>query len=288
MRPPFEQYWDEVDAELARAPMAADMRPLPERSTETSKTWFVRLTSIGPYRVSGYYSVPDAPGPHPGLLLTPRYGSVNHVPDFHDRERYAVLQVIHRGQRLADSPFAAEYPGLLTLGIEDPRTYIYRGIVADCLRGAEFLQSRPAVDRGRIAVEGDDLALLTAARRPIFSVVMASEFLLYRLLEVAERGDAYPAEEVNDFFRTRPEATAAVAHTLEYFDARRHAPAVRATTMLPNGDDPGWLEPLRTALGGPSASYTLTHRGSEDHEYLDAWLAEKLGSRARSRFLARA
>src|SRR5687767_534837 len=170
---------------------------MPEHSTASSTTWFVRLTSIGPYRVSGYYSVPNSPGPHPGLLLTPRYGSVNHVPDFHDRERYAVLQLIHRGQRLADQPFAAAYPGLLTVGIESPETFVYRGIVADCLRGAEFLLSQPELDRARVAVQGDDLALLTAARRQGFTAVLAEELLLYRLLDAAGRGDAYPAEEVN-------------------------------------------------------------------------------------------
>ena len=94
--------------------------------------------------------MPAGPGPFPGLLLTPRYGSVNHLPAYDDRERYAVLQIMHRGQRLADQPFAAAYPGLLTHGIDDPATYVYRGIVADCLRGAEFLLARPQVDRARL------------------------------------------------------------------------------------------------------------------------------------------
>ena len=118
--------------------------PAPEYTCYT-----LRLTSIGPYRIFGYYSVPTGPGAHPGLLLTPRYGSVNHVPDYTERKRYAVLQIMHRGQRLADQPFAAAYPGLLTHGIDDPTTYIYRGIVADCLRAAEFLASRPEVDPSR-------------------------------------------------------------------------------------------------------------------------------------------
>ncbi len=282
----YEQFWDGVDAELARYPTAAELRAMPERSAEHSTTYFVRLTSVGPYRISGYYSVPNGPGPHPGLLLTPRYGSVNHVPDYHDRERYAVLQLMHRGQRLADQPFAAAYPGLLTLGIERAESYIYRGIVADCLRGAEFLLSRSEVDRGRVAVQGDDLALLTAARRAGFSAVVAEEMLLHQLADFAARSDAYPAEELNDWVRGGGDRAVA-ASTLEYFDARAHAQQISATVMLLVGDDRSWLEPLREVLRNVE-TYQVTHRGAEDHDWLDAWLARKLGVEARSRFLARA
>jgi cephalosporin-C deacetylase len=281
----FDAFWAGVDDELARLPMAAELEELPERSTESSTTYWVRLTSSGPYRIGGFLSVPNTAGPVPGLLVTPRYGSVNNPPDFHDRARYAVLQIMHRGQRLADKPFAAAYPGLLTLGIDSPQTYIYRGIVADCLRGAEFLVSRPEVDAQRIGVQGDDLALLTAARRPVFSTVLASELMLYRMLEASARTEAYPLEEVNDFLRTNPTLRTSVAETLEYFDPLGHAPSIRARTMLPSGDDETWLRPLREALGGQQADHHLTHQGQVDRDWLDSWFAGQLGSQPRSRFL---
>jgi cephalosporin-C deacetylase-like acetyl esterase len=265
--------------------MAAELEELPERSTDTSTTYWVRLTSSGPYRIGGFLSVPNTPGPWPGLLTTPRYGSVNNPPDFHDRQRYVVLQIMHRGQRLVDKPFAAAYPGLLTLGIASPATYIYRGIVADCLRGAEFLRSRPEVDAQRIGVQGDDLALLTAARRPIFSTVLASDLMLYRMLEASARTQAYPLEEVNEFVRANPTLRDAVAETLAYFDPLGHAPAIRARTMLPSGDDATWLRPLREALGGQHDDYQLTHKGQVDRDWLDSWFAGQLGSQPRSRFL---
>jgi cephalosporin-C deacetylase-like acetyl esterase len=282
----FDRFWDAVDAELAQVPMAAEVQPLPKHSTDSATSYFVRLTSIGPYRISGYLSVPNSPRPVPGMLLTPRYGSVNNVPDFHDRERYVVLQLNHRGQRLADRPFAAEYPGLLTLDIDQSERYVYRGIVADCLRGAEFLLSRPEVDSAHVGIQGDDLALLTAARRPRFSALIASELLLYRLLDAAERSDAYPVEEVNDFLRTNPELHPAVAETLELFDPRAHGPAIHAATMLPSSDDGTWLRRLRESLAGPSFDYPLTHQGAIDHDWLDAWLAAQLGAQPRARFLA--
>jgi cephalosporin-C deacetylase-like acetyl esterase len=188
---------------------------------------------------------------------------------------------MHRGQRLADQPFQAEYPGLLTLGIDDRATYIYRGIVADCLRGAEFLFARREVDQTRLAVVGDDLALLTAARRPHFAAAQIAGLMFYRMLEACARTESYPLEEVNDHLRAYPERRAAIEGTLEFFDPRRHADRVRATTLLSVGDPgslggPEWLAPLSAALGDRAEHYTLTHEGATDSDWLDAWLAEHL------------
>ena len=137
--------------------------------------------------------------------------------------------------RTTDQPFAATYPGLLTLGIDDPNTYIYRGIVADCLRGAEFLQSLPAVDARRVAITGNDLALITAGRRPGFAVVQAAGLLFYRLMQARERSEAYPVEEINDYLRSHLDQHEAVARTLAYFDPSHHVSKIRATTSLSVG-----------------------------------------------------
>src|ERR1700730_15948391 len=158
----FDAYWDAVDQEWAVYPAAAPLERLARPSEEFSTVYAARLTSSGRYRIFGYLSVPPGEGPFPGLLVAPHYGSVNHLPHLDDRQRYVTLILMHRGQRLADQPFAATYPGLLTLGIDDPDTYIYRGIVADCLRGAEFLPSLPSVDARRGAINGDGLPLITA------------------------------------------------------------------------------------------------------------------------------
>lgn len=285
----FDAYWRAVDDELARYPAAAELEALPLRSYGRFTTYAVRLTSIGPYRIFAYFSVPEGPGPFPGLVLTPRYGSVNHIPDYNDRLRYAVLQIAHRGQRLADQLFAAAYPGLLTLGIEAPGTYIYRGIVADCIRGLEFFLARPEVDRRRVAVSGDDLAVIAAARRPELSTLIVTGQLLYRLSEARARTTAYPTEELNDYLRTYPERESAVRDTLAYFDPNTHAGSVKATTIVQMGDPgslsgPDWLAPLTGAFPSPPETRALTHEGGTDHDWLDAWLARRQGVEPMSRF----
>jgi cephalosporin-C deacetylase len=284
----FDAYWDEVDRELAATPGAPEIELAPRRSTDFATSYNLRLTSVGPYRIFGFVSVPRGEGPFPALLHTPRYGSVNQPPHYNDRERYVCLSIMHRGQRLADQPFAAAYPGLLTHGIDNPRGYIYRGIVADCRRGAEWLASRPEVDPARIGIVGDDLALITAARRPVFTAMIAQTLMFFRLMDARQRTDAYPTEEINDYLRFFPNLTSAVERTLAYFEPAHHAPNVRATTLLPTGDPgaiggPEWLQPLAEALTGRVERYSVTHEGGTDFDWTDAWLARRLGCEPRPR-----
>jgi len=283
----FDAYWDAVDKELAHYPVAPTLERLALPSDEFSTVYALRLTSTGPYRIFGYLSVPPGDGPFPGLLAAPHYGSVNHLPHLDDRQRYVTLILMHRGQRLADQPFAATYPGLLTLGIDDPSTYIYRGIVADCLRGAEFLQSLPSVDASRVAITGDDLALITAARRSGFAAVQTGGLLFYRLMEARTRSEAYPVEEISDYLRTYPERHEAVARTLAYFDPIHHVAGITATTLFGVGsgrlDGHEWLSPLVRAVRRPVEEYALSHEGATDHDWLDAWMARQLGSEPRPR-----
>jgi cephalosporin-C deacetylase-like acetyl esterase len=87
IQPPadFDAYWDGLDAELARYDAAPELELLPLRCTDFARFYALRLTSIGPYRIFGYYSAPIGDGRFPGLLITPRYGSVNNPPHYDDR-----------------------------------------------------------------------------------------------------------------------------------------------------------------------------------------------------------
>ncbi|MGD9714246.1 MAG: acetylxylan esterase [Thermomicrobiales bacterium] len=278
----FDAYWADVDDELARYDPAAELELSPLRSNEFSTMYFVRLTSIGPYRTFAYLSIPKGPGPFPALLNTPRYGSVNNPPHYDERQRYVVMTAMHRGQRLADKPYAAAYPGLLTDGIEDPHTYVYRGIAADCIRAAEYLISRPEIEGQPAAIAGDDLAVMTAARCPGFSALRVSAMMFYRTMEAVVRSTAYPLEEVNEHLNFYPGSRERIAKTVAYFDPLHHASRVNAATLVEQGDTGSltaseFLAPLLEEFGESAEVYVQTHEGGTDHDAIDAWISTKLG-----------
>ena len=278
----FDDYWSAVQAELAALPVAAELTHLPLQSNEYSTVYAARFTSSGPYRLFAWFSVPTGDGPFPALYQLPGYGSVVHVPAYELRQRYVVLALRHRGQRLSDQPYAAAYPGLLTHGINDPATYIYRDIVADCLRGMDFLLERPEVDAQRIALTGNDLALITAALRPQATALHCAPGLLYNAASLAPQTSAYPLEELNDYTRAYPDRAATLAHTLDYFNPLHFADRVGCETLLVTGNDrdflsPALLQPLADQLAGPVTPYASAHSSYRDGVQQAEWLSKHFG-----------
>ena len=57
----FNDYWAAVKQELAGTPARVEIEKIPIRETDFATLYGVRLSSIGPYRLFGYLSVPRAP-----------------------------------------------------------------------------------------------------------------------------------------------------------------------------------------------------------------------------------
>jgi len=282
----FDAYWEGVLQELAAYPAAPEEEPLPLRSNEYCDAYTVRLTGIGPYRLFAYLSIPKGVGPFPTIYYTPRYASVvDPLPQGaadQKRGRYVVFCMAARGQRNAEKPFEAIFPGLLTVGIDDPQAYVFRGWVADCLRGLEYLLSRPEVDRQRVVTVGNDLALITAALGQGVTHVQCGPELFYAPMDLAPRTTAYPLEEYNDYLRLHPERKEAVARTLSYFDLRWFGPRVQARTLLMAGAkgellSPETLRPLVQDLEGRVTVHETEHSSYKDGLYGEEWVAREFG-----------
>ena len=273
----FDRYWSTTMDELATLPIAPELTELPMRSTDFGTVYGLHLTSLGSYRIFAYYCVPHGAGPFPVLYTLPNYGSVVHVPAYEERQQYIVVALCHRGQRLSDQPFAAAYPGLLTTNINDPATYIYRGIVADCCRVVDFLQTRAEVDQGKIALVGSDLALITAALRPQVAALYYTPGFFYRAEATATQSTAYPIEELNDYARAFPNEAATLRQTLAYYEPVHFADQVRCDTLLVTGDDSARTAPLLAKLGGNRACYQSAHSGYRDGVHQATWLGQQVG-----------
>ena len=282
----FDSFWQAVLEELGSLPPAAEVEEIPLRSTEFATAYAVQMTSVGPYRIFGYLSIPNGAGPFPARYFLPRYGSVaDLVPQGssnNQRRDYVTFSICARGQRRSDSPYAASFPGQLTDGIDDPATYIYRGIVADCCRGLEYLAQHPAVDENRVAAIGTDLALMTASLGSQATHLVCTPVIFHRALERADATQAYPLEELNDYLRLYPDRRENVERTLAHYDLRWFAPGVKATSLLMaeaagSPLDSAALEPMARDIQANTLVRESENSGYRDGVFSETWLAEQLG-----------
>ena len=282
----FEQYWQQTLDALAGYPARPELELLPLRSTDFATLYGVRLSSLGPYRLFGYLSIPAGNGPFPAIYYAPKYQSVCEIiPQGTanlQRSAYITFALAGRGQRTSDTPYAAMFPGLLTEGIDRAASYIFRGLAADCVRGLEFLLTRRELDPSRVIVAGNDMALLTAALHPGATHVVATPALFYRTAELAPKTLAYPLEEINDYLRAFPEKTPDAHRTLAYYDLQALAPRVTANTLLmagPTGSSLSGdaLAPLVRALRGPVTVHESEQSNYKDGLYAEQWMAEQCG-----------
>ena len=282
----FDAYWDAVLTELDATPAEPETEVIPLRETNFATLHGVQITSIGPYRLFGYLSVPKRDGPHPAIYWPPKYASVLEIIPQGTanavRGEFVTFSLAGRGQPNSDKPFAAMFPGLLTKGIASPDSYVFRGIVADAIRGLEYLNSLDFIDKKRTVVIGNDIAMHTLALKPDATHLVCTPALFFDPLNMAARTQGYPLEEYSDYLRTYPSDKESVADTLSHFDLRGFANSISATTLLNAGPQgtllaPETLRPLTDVISGEVTVYASERSSYKDGLYMERWIAEKLG-----------
>lgn len=276
------QWWDGIDDDLSRLPANPEFTHDALRSSEHFDMYRVRMTSVDNYVIAAWLNIPKGDGPFPAVMYTPTHMSVVTPAPYEFRRRAVTMNVISRGQRGADKPYAAAFPGHLTVDIENPQRYIQRGVVADTIRAWEVLRDHPKVDPDRMAMIGNDLGLLVDERRPGAKAIHVTGSFWYRLPEIAAKTDMYPFEEINDYLRWRPEAKDAVLQTLSLLDPVHQADRIRANVLFHRDQDSPvlddeWFAPLVGRMQVTPSYLDMTHQGQVDYDAVDAWLSNQLG-----------
>ena len=274
----FGSFWYTVGKELAEIPVAPEVESIPMRSTDFADLYGVRLSSIGPYRLFGYLSIPKGDGPFPVIYYVPKNASVLEIipqgTSNEIRSRYITFSLACRGMRNSDSPYAAMYPGQLTVGLESLETYGYRGIVADTVRGADYIMTRPEVDKNRVAAWGNDNAILAAALHDSITHIVSTPAYLFDPIESVSKTDSYPLAEFGDYIRSNPSNSDMARSILEYFNLRWHAQSITANTLIMADHEDGIystesLSDLKELIPGE-----ITLHGSERSSFKDGLFAE--------------
>ena len=209
-----------------------------EHSGREFQTYRVALTSFGGQRIRAWYSVPnDIP---PGrkiaaVLVVPGYGGEKPIPTHLVVNGYAVLTLYPRGQGESRAEWELESGTKLTYHLEDPLSYYYRGAYMDCIRGLDFLCTRPEVDSERLGMwsrsQGGGLTLATACLDSRLSAAVAEQPFLSNY-PLASTLTSSPYLELHDYLADNPYRLEEALSTLEYFDTLSLADGIECPTLV--------------------------------------------------------
>ncbi|MBM3856129.1 MAG: acetylxylan esterase, partial [Verrucomicrobia bacterium] len=175
----FLEFWDHAKAELAKVPIDARLRPIPESSTGNAEVFEVNLQNwgfAGSSRLYGILSLPKAPGRHPALLVTPGAGVRGMATDpdpLTTDHGVIVLKIDIHGLPLTLPPevyASLDMTGLRmywNYNIEHRDRYYYKRAYLGCIRANDFLATLPQFDGANLLVsgrsQGGALSIVTAS-----------------------------------------------------------------------------------------------------------------------------
>jgi cephalosporin-C deacetylase len=231
-------FWEQTLAELRRVDPQPRLEPAPQLSGREYATQRVILHSYGGVRVRGWYALPKEappPGGFPAVLSVPGYSGERPLPVHLPMHGYAVLLLYPRGQGESKAEWALGSGTKLTYHLTDRHRFYYRGAYMDCVRGLDFLASRPEVNAARLGMwgrsQGGGLTLATASLDRRLRAAIAEEPFLCNY-PVAVEVTSNPYRELHDYLAEHPDQREAALETLAYFDPLNLVDAITCAVLV--------------------------------------------------------
>jgi len=285
-----ENFWDSLDARLNQTELELRLEHDEFYSQPEWDVYRAHYLGLGGYQLFAWLSVPKGPGSFPALIRMPDYGSVHDLIYTPLRHRAIVMNATHRGQRHSDSGFQAQYPGLLTEGIDEPGSYVMHHVFADSLRAVDALLYQVQLEITKLVLYGaglgGSLALAAAARRPQVEAVASDTPLAIGHAQVLEQSAAYPLAELSDYLRVLPHRKESIIDVTSPLDPVKIAPNVSVPVLLSLGRKDRGLCPI--SIGEELATrlrdcdlriYDGSSEGGghEHNKVRSDWLGDRLG-----------
>lgn len=236
----FKDYWDRAKKELTSVSPQFKMIKIDSLCNEFMNVYLVEMHSLDNALIRGWYGCPKKPGKYPAVLQVQGYSSVKSPETLIYDPEMISLSLNIRGHGNSKDDVNPGFPGFLLYNIHNKEKYIYKGAYMDCVRGIDFLFSRPEVDTNQVVVEGGSqggaLSFATAAldnkriKLCVPHVPFLSDFREY--FKVAD----WPGNEFAQYVTDNPEVGwESVYNTLSYIDIKNLATWIKCPVYMTIG-----------------------------------------------------
>ncbi len=236
----FDRFWQATLDSLHSAPLEAECIKEDSLCTPEALVWRVSYRSLHGVKVHGWLTTPArGNGPFAAFLALPGYGTGLVRPNtYFASHGWACLSIQVSGYESGRAEHPQDDSQYMTIGIDSPETWVFREIVCHCLRGIDFLASRPEIDSLRLGVtggsQGGGLSLLTAGLdRRVRAVSAGVPFLTNFPLSMTMTGN--PFREVVRYIEQHPDRKTRVLRTVSYADVLNFADRITAPALVSAG-----------------------------------------------------
>ncbi|PJF40435.1 MAG: acetylxylan esterase [Chloroflexi bacterium] len=248
----FDHFWQETLRATRQHPLDAQFEPI-DFGLRTVETYDVTFSGYGGQRVKGWLLLPrHREGTLPCVVEYIGYGGGRGFPiDWlvWSSAGYAHFIMDTRGQGSrwlhGDTPDIPQdganphFPGFMTQGILDPKTYYYRRLFTDGVRAVEAVRSHSAINAERIAItgrsQGGGITIAVSGLDANVQVAMPDVPFLCHYKRATEITDSHPYVEISHFCQAHRDKVDTVFETLSYFDGVNFAARAKARAFFSAG-----------------------------------------------------
>lgn len=231
----FDAFWQSTLAETRAFPLDAKFERV-DYGLKHVESYDVTFNGYGGHPIKGWLNLPaQRSGPLPCIVEFIGYGGGRGFATdwlLWSSVGYAHFIMDTRGQgsawRTGDTSDPErdggnpQFPGFMTRGILNPKTYYYRRVFSDGVRAVEAARSHAAVDGAHIGVaggsQGGGISIAVAALADTIELAMPDVPFLCHYRRAVEITVAYPYEEISQYLKIHRDKVAAAFQTLTYFD----------------------------------------------------------------------
>lgn len=245
----FNEFWKKTISEVMEYELHSVFTPK-DFGLSLFDTFDVEFKGYAGQTIKGWFIIPKAiKKPLPCVVEYIGYGGGRGFPTdwlLFPSAGFAAFIMDTRGQGSSWSPgetadiaidgSSPHFPGFMTLGVLDPRTYYYRRVYMDAYRAIEAARSHPSVDKNKIAVtgvsQGGGISIAMSGLIDNLSAVMPDVPYLCNFPRAVRLTDEMPYHEISRFLKVHRDKVETVFKTLSYFDGMQFAVRANAPSLF--------------------------------------------------------
>ncbi|TWR30351.1 acetylxylan esterase [Mucilaginibacter pallidiroseus] len=234
----FDAFWQKAKDELAQVKPQFKVTPMPKLNTSNRNVYAIEMKSLDNMTIRGWMTVPMTKSKSRKfsvLLGLPGY-QVNLSPIVGNDEDLAIITLNVRGQGNSRGPIDTRRDEFIFYRVEDRDNYVMRGVIMDCLRGVDFIFSRPELKHDNILVSGGSmggwLAMATASLDKRVNLCSTQNPILCDVYNL-DGEVTWPIRDIKKYVRTQPGLTLKkVLDNLAYYDGKNFAYNIKCPLIM--------------------------------------------------------